>query len=94
MRRPLRGGLVFLAVYLAVLGLIELFIATLGNHMSGLLLVFPALPWPLLGSWLFGGSGFEAGLWIGLVLNALAAFALGLAVSRLKENRNEHSTHP
>lgn len=78
------GGLIFLSIYLSVLALIALFVFTAGGHMSGLLFVFPALPWPLLGKWLFGFSGFEIGVWVGLVINAAFSFVLGRALSRLK----------
>ncbi|MEX2197710.1 MAG: hypothetical protein WD886_02795 [Burkholderiales bacterium] len=64
--------------------MIALFIVTAGGHMSSLLLVFPALPWPLLGKWLFGYDGFVVGIWSGLALNAVLAFVLGLAASYLR----------
>lgn len=67
-----------------LIGLIALFVVTAGGHMSSLLLVFPALPWPLLGKWLFGYSGFVVGIWTGLALNAVLAFVLGLAASQLR----------
>jgi hypothetical protein len=79
-----RLGLIFLGTYLLLLGLIALFTVTAGGHMSSLLLVFPALPWPLLGKWLLGYEGFVIGIWSGLALNAVLAFVLGLAVSRLR----------
>lgn len=79
-----RLGLLLLGTYLLLIGLIALFIVTAGGHMSSLLLVFPALPWPLLGKWLFGYEGFVVGIWSGLALNAVLAFVLGVAASHLR----------
>jgi len=79
-------GLMFLGTYLLLIGLIVLFIFTAGGHMSALLLVFPALPWPLVGKWLFGYDGFVVGMFMGLPLNAVLAFVLGLAASRLRNH--------
>ena len=81
----MRTGCVFLGVYLLVIGLIVLFIATLGGHMSGLLLVFPALPWPLIGRLVFGNDGLGIGMFVGLPLNAVLAFALGYWVARRRK---------
>lgn len=83
-----RVGLIFLATYLLLLVLLALSIVAAGGHMSNLLFVFPALPWPLLGKWLLGYDGFIVGIWSGLALNTLLAFVLGLAASRL---RNHHA---
>ena len=83
--RAHRVGWIFLGTYLFLVGLIVLFSATAGGHMSGLLLVFPALPWPLIGRWFFGYTGFVVGVWGGLALNAILVFVLGLAVSQLRK---------
>jgi len=80
-----RAALIFLGTYLLLIGLIALFIVTAGGHMSSLLFVFPALPWPLLGKWLFGYDGFVVGIWSGLALNAVLTFVVGLAASRLRK---------
>src|SRR3982751_4309345 len=74
---PKRTGWIFLGAYGLVIALILLFIVTAGGDMAGLLLIFPALPWPLLGDWLFGAAGLGYGVVLGLVLNGLLAFGLG-----------------
>jgi len=78
----LRTGSIFLGVYLLVVAAIVLFAATLGGHMSGLLLVFPALPWSLLGHMLLSYDGLGIGTWVGLALNAVLAFGLGYICQR------------
>jgi hypothetical protein len=78
----LRTGFIFLGVYLLVVAAILLFIVTLGGHMSGLLLVFPALPWSLLGHMVLSYDGLGIGTWVGLVVNALLAFGLGYICRR------------
>jgi hypothetical protein len=50
--------------------------------MSGLLLVFPALPWSLLGHMVLSYDGLGIGTWVGLVVNALLAFGLGYICRR------------
>jgi hypothetical protein len=78
----MRIGAIFLGAYLLAILLIIVFINTAGGHMSGLLLVFPALPWSLLGNLLFGYQGIAYGTWIGLALNAVLAFGLGYWIAR------------
>jgi hypothetical protein len=78
----MRIGAIFLGAYLLGILLIVVFINTAGGHMSGLLLVFPALPWSLLGNLLFGYHGIAYGTWVGLVLNAVLAFGLGYWIAR------------
>jgi hypothetical protein len=82
-----RLGLIFLGTYLLLIVLLVLFIVAAGGHMSSLLLLFPALPWPLLGKWLFGYDGFVIGIWSGLALNTVLAFVLGLAASHLRNHQ-------
>jgi hypothetical protein len=78
----MRTGFLFLGAYVLANLLIVAFISTMGGHMSGLLLVFPALPWSLLGNLLLGTSGVGIGTWVGLVLNAALIFGLGCWVGR------------
>ena len=78
----MRTGAIFLGGYLLGILLIVVFINTAGGHMSGLLLIFPALPWSLLGNLLFGYNGLGYGTWIGLALNAALAFGLGYWIAR------------
>ena len=78
----MRTGWIFLGVYLLVVAAIGVFAATLGGHMSGLLLVFPALPWSLVGNLLFGYNGLGVGTWVGLALNAVLVFGLGYICQR------------
>lgn len=81
--RPAAVGWVFLGAYCGVVALVLVFIAVRGGDMTGLLLVFPALPWPALGSRLFGPNwGLGIGTIAGLVFNALIAFYVGAAIGR------------
>ena len=83
----MKTGLIFLGGYLLAILLILAFISTLGGHMSGLLLVFPALPWSLLGNLVFGYAGLGIGTWVGLALNAVLAFGLGYWLDRRRKAR-------
>jgi len=78
----LRTGSIFLGVYLLVVAAILVFAATIGGHMSPLLLVFPALPWSLLGNLLLASDGLGIGTWVGLALNAVLVFGLGYICQR------------
>jgi hypothetical protein len=81
---PARLGGILLAVYLAALAAIVIFIVTAGGHMSPLLLSVAALPWSLLGHWLHRGWGLHLGTLLGLPLNAALAFALGYWLARVR----------
>jgi hypothetical protein len=78
----MRTGAILFGVYLAAVLLIVLFIETRGSDMSGLLLIFPALPWSLLGNWAFGFNGLGWGMFGGLAINAGLAFGLGWWIER------------
>lgn len=80
-------GWLFLGVYGLLLALIALFVAASSGDMSGLLFVFPALPWPLVGMWIYRPGGFGYGVLAGLVLNGALAYALGFWVGWLRSRR-------
>jgi hypothetical protein len=77
-------GWIFLGVYLGVLALIVAFILSpAGGHMSPLLLVMPALPWPVVGHLLLGqGWGLGIGTVVGLPLNGVLAYLIGYQIGR------------
>ena len=79
---PARLGGILLAVYLAVVAAIIVFIHTAGGHMSPLLLSVAALPWSMIGHWLHHGWGLHIGTFVGLAVNGAAAFALGYWFAR------------
>ena len=82
MIRPVRLGAILLAVYLAVLAAIAIFIHTPAGTCP-LLFSVTALPWSLFGHWLYGGGyGLHVGTLVGLVLNGAGAFALGYWLAR------------
>ena len=83
----MRFGWIFLGAYLAMLALIVLFIVFAGGHMSGLLLLFPALPWSLIGLWSSRDIGIQIGVCGGLLVNAGLVFVLGLGTARLLHRR-------
>ena len=78
--RAVKAGLAFLAGYLALVAAAAVFVASSGGDMSGLVFVFIALPWPLLGSWLFGDGGMMAGALLGLALNGAISFGIGYVI--------------
>ena len=85
---PRLAGGIFLGIYAALVGLTVLFMFTAGGDMSGLLIVFPALPWPALGMKLFGPDwGLGVGTLAGLVFNAVIAFYIGAAIARRRNRR-------
>ena len=73
-----RTAFAFLGAYLAVIALCIVFVATASGDMAGLVLVVPALPWPILAERLLGSVGFGFGLLGGLALNAVLAFYAGV----------------
>src|SRR2546423_6340337 len=79
---PRRTGLIALGAYLALIGVIVVMIFRAGGDMSGLLIVIPALPWPMLGAWLLGDYGFGIGVVGGLILNGALAYFAGAGLAR------------
>ena len=81
---PRTMGWIFAGAYVAVIAAIVIFIFSgAASDMSGLLLVFPALPWPVLGQLLAGPNwGFGIGTMIGLPLNGVLAYLIGYWIGR------------
>ena len=75
-------GLVFVGIYVLAVAAAAVFVATSSGDMSGMVLLYITLPWPLVGSWLFGDGGMAAGLLLGLALNAFIAFTIGYGLAR------------
>jgi hypothetical protein len=75
-------GLIFLGCYVAVLAAAVIFVATSSGDMSGVVFLYVAQPWPLVGFRLFGFSGTGAGMLLGLPLNGAIAFGIGYGLSR------------
>ena len=71
-------------MYVAVIAAIAIFIVSpAASDMSGLLLVVPALPWPVIGQLLAGPNwGFGIGTVIGLPLNGVLAYLTGYWIGR------------
>lgn len=80
----MRTGFIFFGIYLLFVGLIALFVVTAESHMSFMFWMVPTFPWSLLSVYLFRSHGFPGGVLIGGVVNAMLAFVLGVAVSRLR----------
>ena len=68
--------------YGVLLALTVIFIATASGDMSGLLIVIPALPWPIVAHWIFRDAGLWIGTLLGLPLNGFLAFSIGYGISR------------
>ena len=79
--RAVKLGMMFVGGYAAVVAAAILFVATSSGDMSGLVLLYIGLPWPFVGSWLFGHNGLTAGLLLGLPLNAAISFGIGYGVA-------------
>jgi hypothetical protein len=75
---------VFLYTYLALALLAVLHFVSAGGDMAGLVFVLLALPWPLLGDFLFQHAGFVVGYRVGLLLNPVCVFLLGYWVSLVR----------
>ena len=81
---PRSLGWVFLGAYVAVIVAIAIFVfSPAASDMSGLLLVIPALPWPVIGQLLAGPNwGFGIGSIIGLPLNGVLLYLIGYWIGR------------
>jgi hypothetical protein len=77
-----KRGLIVLGGYVAVLAAAAVFVATSRGDMAGMVFFFIAQPWPLVGFWLFGSGGTDAGMPLGLALNGVIAFGIGYGASR------------
>ena len=81
--KPRTMGWIFAGAYIGVILAIGAFvISPAASDMSGLLLVVPALPWPVMAEALIGGWGFTIGTLIGLPLNGVLAYFIGYAIGR------------
>lgn len=83
-------GWIFLSVYAFFVAAIFLFVFTARGDMAGIFIIFAALPWPLVGNFLFEHTGMVVGMWGGLVLNAAGAFLMGYFISYLN-NRSANA---
>jgi hypothetical protein len=81
---PRTVGWIGVGMYVAVVAAIAIFVfSPAASHMSGLLFVFPALPWPLLGHLLLGPNwGLPIGTMVGLPLNGVLAYVIGYWIQR------------
>jgi hypothetical protein len=74
-------GLIFVSCYVAVLAAAVIFVATSSGDMSGVVFLYIAQPWPLVGFRLLGLSGTGAGMLLGLPLNGVIVFGIGCGLS-------------
>jgi hypothetical protein len=79
---PRTAGWIGLGVYALFIAWMVFLMLTAGGDMSGLLLLVPALPWPVLGQKLFGTWGFSIGFVGGLIANGVLSFAAGYGIGR------------
>ena len=84
-----KTGVLFVGIYAAAVAAAALFVATSSGDMSGLVLLYITLPWPLVGAWLFGDGGMAAGVLLGFALNAGVAFSIGYGLARARRTAHE-----
>lgn len=78
-----KGGLVFLAAYVALLVAVLVFVVSQGGGEVGMIFLYLSLPWPSVGFKLFGHLGTGYGALLGLALNGVVAFGIGYGIARI-----------
>ena len=74
-------------LYFAGVAATAVYAFTRTGDMGGINLLYAMLPWPWIGHRMFGFGGQEAGILLGIPLNAAMAFAIGYGISRLLTRR-------
>ena len=74
---PKRVGWIFVGAYCLALLSLLVFIFNAGGDMSGILILYAALPWSMIGNWFGPNWGLGIGTLLGLVLNGAIAFCAG-----------------